>query len=328
MTEVPKINHSETGLAAIRIEAQGLELLAQAFAGDAAAAFDAAVNTILSTSGRAIVSGIGKSGHIARKVAATLSSTGTPALFIHPAEASHGDLGAITATDIVILLSNSGESAELEPIISYSKLFSVPIIAVTSRPESTLGRQANIVLRTPAALEACPNGLAPTTSTLLQLAMCDALAVALLKARNFQPADFRVYHPGGKLGAMIRTVETLMHQGAEIPAVPPGLRMRAAIPVMTERAMGLLVVTEADGRLAGVITDGDLRRHMTDPDILERTAGEIMTRNPRTIGGDRLLAEAARMFQVHNITALFITDNNGCLKGLLRLADLLKSGVL
>ncbi|MCB1377016.1 MAG: KpsF/GutQ family sugar-phosphate isomerase [Alphaproteobacteria bacterium] len=322
------MRHSETGLSAIRTEAEGLQQLADSLGGEAAAAFDHAVDIILATRGRTIVSAIGKSGYIARKLAATLSSTGTPAIYIHPAEASHGDLGAITSQDVIILLSNSGESAELAPIVSYAKRFQVPVIAITSRLASALGRQADVVLQIPAAVEACPNGLAPTTSTLLQLALSDALAMALLKARNFQPADFRIYHPGGMLGAKIRTVESLMHRGAELPTVSASLRMRDAIVEMTGRAMGVLLVTAADGQLEGVITDGDLRRHMTDPGILDRTTGEIMTRHPRSIAGDRLLAEAALIFERHSITALAVTDGNGRLAGLLRLADLLKHGVL
>lgn len=328
MPHAIKLNHRSAGLTALQVEAEGLSQLLAAFEGDLAAAFEQAVEAILGVSGRTIVSGIGKSGHVARKAAATLSSTGTPALFIHPVEASHGDLGAITAGDIVILLSNSGESAELEPVMSYAKRFSVPIVAITSNPASALGRQANVVLRLPQAAEACPHGLAPTTSNLLQLALCDALAVALLKARNFMPADFRVYHPGGKLGASIRTVESLMHQGTELPCVGPGLKMRDAIPEMTSKAMGLLVITDAQGMLLGVITDGDLRRHMIDPNILDRTTAEIMTRHPRRIGGDRLLAEAARVFEDHRITALFVTGEDGKLAGVLRLADLLKQGIL
>lgn len=328
MRDAIPLNHRSAGLTALEVEADGLSQLVTAFRGPLAEAFESAVDAILAVPGRTIVSGIGKSGHMARKAAATLSSTGTPALFIHPAEASHGDLGAITASDIVILLSNSGESAELEPIVSYAKRFSVPIVAITSNAASALGRQASVVLQLPPAAEACPHGLAPTTSNLLQLALCDALAVALLRARNFKPADFHVYHPGGKLGASIRTVESLMHQGPELPCVGPELRMRDAIPEMTSKAMGLLVITDGAGHLLGVITDGDLRRHMTDPNILDRATAEIMTRNPRRIGGDRLLAEAARVFEDHRITALFVTGSDGKLMGLLRLADLLKQGIL
>jgi arabinose-5-phosphate isomerase len=328
MQQTSPVRHRDAGLQALRTEAEGLNLLAASFDEKVAESFDRAVNLILETTGRTIVSGMGKSGHIGRKVAATLSSTGTPALFIHPAEASHGDLGGITSADVVILLSNSGESAELQTIIAYAKRFAVPMIAVTSRADSTLGRQANVMLQTPAAAEACPNGLAPTTSTLLQLALCDALAVALLKARNFQPADFRIYHPGGKLGAVIRTVESLMHKGDDLPVVGRHLTMREAIPEMTGRAMGLLLVVDDEGRTEGIITDGDLRRHMTDPLILDRKAHEIMTRNPRRIASDRLLAEAAQIFEKHAITSLLVTDSDGRVVGLLRLADLLKHGVL
>jgi arabinose-5-phosphate isomerase len=328
MNQTPRMRHSAAGLAALKTEAEGLDFLVASFGEKAAEAFDRAADLVLATSGRTIVSGMGKSGHIGRKVAATLSSTGTPALFIHPAEASHGDLGAITSNDVLILLSNSGESAELQTIIAYAKRFAVPIIAVTSRPESTLGRQASVVLQTPVATEACPNGLAPTTSTLLQLALCDALAVALLKARNFQPADFRVYHPGGKLGAMIRTVETLMHTGRDLPTVPADVTMREAIPEMTSKAMGLLLVVGGSGEVEGIITDGDLRRHMTEPGILERKAGDVMTRNPRRIASDRLLAEAAQILETHAITSLLVTNAQGQVIGLLRLSDLLKHGVL
>ncbi len=318
----------ETGLAALRIEASGLSKLIDGFESGLAGAFDKAVAMVLETKGRTIVSGIGKSGHIGRKFAATLSSTGTPAQFIHAGEASHGDRGGITSSDVVFLISNSGESGELSAIIGHTRRFAIPSVAITARAGSTLGRNVSVVLEIPQAEEACPNGLAPTTSTTLQLALCDALAVTLLSARRFKPVDFRVYHPGGKLGASIRTVASVMHSGLALPRVHPNVIMRDAILEMTVKSLGILAVVDGDGKLLGGITDGDLRRHITDANLFENSVGNIMTRNPHVISGDELISVAAREMEVNRITALFVVDDKQQLTGLIRLSDLARIGVI
>ena len=322
------MHHWQTGLTALRIEEAGLAKLIESFELELADGFDKAVALVLDTKGRTIVSGIGKSGHIGRKFAATLSSTGTPAQFIHAGEASHGDLGGITSSDTVFLISNSGESEELSAIIEHTRRFAIPSIAITARPKSTLGRNVSVVLKLPQAEEACPNGLAPTTSTTLQLALCDAIAVTLLSARKFKPVDFRIYHPGGKLGASIRTVASVMHTGAALPTVPPQMAMREAILEMTTKELGILGVVDGEGRLLGAITDGDLRRHIADANLFENTAASIMTRNPRVIGADELISVALREMEVNRITALFVLNEQGKLSGLIRLGDLARIGVI
>lgn len=318
----------QAGLAALRIEEAGLSKLIESFEADLADEFDKAVTMVLDTKGRTIVSGIGKSGHIGRKFAATLSSTGTPAQFIHAGEASHGDLGGITSSDIVFLISNSGESGELSAIIEHTRRFAIPSIAITARANSTLGRNVNVVLKIPQAEEACPNGLAPTTSTTLQLALCDALAVTLLGARKFKPVDFRSYHPGGKLGASIRTVASVMHSGTALPIVHPDMIMREAILEMTAKGLGILGVVDGEGSLLGAITDGDLRRHIADANLFENTAADIMTRNPRVIDADELISVAVREMEVNRITALFVLNGQHRLSGLIRLSDLARIGVI
>ncbi len=322
------MHYWQTGLAALRIEEAGLSKLIESFESDLADEFNRAITMVLDTKGRTIVSGMGKSGHIGRKFAATLSSTGTPAQFIHAGEASHGDLGGITSSDIVFLISNSGESEELSAIIEHTRRFAIPSIAITARADSTLGRNVNVVLKIPKAEEACPNGLAPTTSTTLQLALCDAVAVTLLSARKFKPVDFRIYHPGGKLGASIRAVASVMHTGAALPIVHEQVAMRDAILEMTTKGLGILGVVDGKGSLVGAITDGDLRRHITDADLFENTAANIMTRNPRVIGADELVSVAMREMELHNITALFVLDGQGKLSGLIRLSDLARIGVI
>jgi arabinose-5-phosphate isomerase len=322
------MNHWQNGLEALQIEAKGIAQLGEAFEQQLGAHFDKAVETILKTSGRVIVSGIGKSGHVGRKFAATLSSTGTPAQFIHPSEASHGDLGAITANDAVILISNSGESGELSAIIEHCKRFDIASIGITAAPKSTLGRNVNIVLHIPKAEEACPNGLAPTTSTTLQLVLCDSLAVTLLKARKFMPADFRVYHPGGQLGAQIRTVTSLMHTGKELPLVSMTVSMREAIVEMSGKGFGIIGIVDDAQRVVGVISDGDLRRHIGDAGLLDMSVKNVMTLSPRVIGPDALVSEAARNMEVNKISALFVLDQNRKVVGLIRFSDLLRSGVV
>jgi arabinose-5-phosphate isomerase len=290
--------------------------------------FDAAVGRLASASGRIVVSGMGKSGHVARKVAATLASTGTPALFVHPAEASHGDLGMIVGGDAVLALSNSGETAELADLVAHTRRFGLPLVAITARAESALATAADVALILPPAAEACPMGLAPTTSTTMQMALGDALAVALLTRRGFTAADFRQIHPGGKLGARLRRVRDLMHDGTAIPLAAADLPMHRALLLITEKHFGCLGVIDADGRLIGIVTDGDLRRAM-GPDLLAREVGSVMTDAPRTIGPDALAAEALHAMNAHQrpITALFVVDRDGKPVGILHIHDLLRSGV-
>ncbi|MDE2199252.1 MAG: KpsF/GutQ family sugar-phosphate isomerase [Rhodospirillales bacterium] len=305
-------------------EAAGLRALAEALD----EGFLRAVDLLDATTGRVVVSGMGKSGHVARKIAATLASTGTPALFVHPAEASHGDLGMIVAGDAVLALSNSGETTELADLIAHTRRFALPLIGITARAGSALAGAADVALILPPAREACPMGLAPTTSTTMQLALGDALAVALLTRRGFGAADFRQFHPGGKLGARLRRVRDLMHGPDALPLAPSATPMAAALLTMTEKRFGCLGVTDPDGRLSGIITDGDLRRHM-GPDLLARPVGEIMTPRPRSIGPDALAAEALHAMNASDrpFTALFVVDPAGRPIGILHIHDLLRAGV-
>jgi arabinose-5-phosphate isomerase len=291
--------------------------------------FAHAVSLLAGATGRVVVSGMGKSGHVARKIAATLASTGTPALFVHPAEASHGDLGMIVAGDAVLALSNSGETPELADLIGHAKRFGLPLVAIVGRAGSTLARAADAALVLPDAPEACPMGLAPTTSTTMQLALGDAIAVALLTRRGFTAADFRVFHPGGKLGARLSRVRDLMHGAAELPLAPPETRMDAAIVAMTARRFGCLGVIDAQGRLLGIITDGDLRRALEGGGdaLLSRSAGEVMTRGPRTVRPETLAAEALHAMNTRAITALFVLDDESRPVGILHIHDLLRAGV-
>src|SRR5271166_2162249 len=263
----------------LHTEAAGLHALAAGLT----TSFGHAVDLLAGVAGRVVVSGMGKSGLVARKIAATLASTGTAALFVHPAEASHGDLGMIVPGDAVLALSNSGETAELADLVAHARRFGLPLVAITARAGSTLARAATVALLLPAAVEACPMGLAPTTSTTMQMALGDALAVALLTRRGFTASDFRQFHPGGRLGARLRRVRELMHTGEAVPLAPPEMVMDRALLVITEKRFGCLGVIDPTGRLIGIVTDGDLRRAMS-PDLLHRRVGEIMTRSPRTIG--------------------------------------------
>jgi arabinose-5-phosphate isomerase len=305
-------------------EAEGLRALAANLDG----VFARAVDLLAEASGRVVVSGMGKSGHIARKIAATLASTGTPALFVHPAEASHGDLGMVVRGDAVLLLSNSGETPELADLVQHARRFGLPLVAITRCAESTLARAADVVLRLPDAPEACPLGLAPTTSTTMQLALGDALAVALLRRRGFGPADFGRFHPGGRLGAQLKRVRELMHGTAALPLATPDTPMPAALLAMTEKRFGCLGIVRPDGRLVGIVTDGDLRRAMA-PNLLTRRVGEIMTPSPRTIGPEALAAEALRLMNdpARPITALFVVDEAQVPLGILHVHDLLRAGV-
>ncbi|GLK67306.1 KpsF/GutQ family sugar-phosphate isomerase [Hansschlegelia plantiphila] len=309
----------------IETETDGLARLRRALDAGLGAAFARAVETLAAARGRTIVSGMGKSGHIGRKIAATFASTGTPAFFVHPAEASHGDLGMITADDVVLAFSWSGETAELRDILQYARRFRVPVIAVTSSPSSALARAADVVLVLPKVAEACPHGLAPTTSTTMQLALGDALAVALLESRQFTPGDFKRFHPGGKLGAVLTFVRDAMHHGDDIPLVARGTPMSEALIVMTTKSFGCVGVTDENGALIGIVTDGDLRRHM-GPDLTGKLVEQVMTRAPRVVAPDDLAASAMSELEGRSITALFVVDK-GKPVGLIHIHDLLKLGI-
>ncbi|MEQ8246581.1 MAG: KpsF/GutQ family sugar-phosphate isomerase [Alphaproteobacteria bacterium] len=285
--------------------------------------FTAAVEILANVEGRVIVGGIGKSGHVAGKVAATLAGTGTPAQFIHPSEASHGDLGMITERDAVVLLSKSGETAELADILTYAKRFGIPLIAITDNAQSTLGRAATVVLQLPSIAEACPMGLAPTTSSTMMIALGDALAVALLERSGFSADHFRVLHPGGRLGAALLRVGDLMRKGTEVPLASTTTSMSEVLLVMSAKNFGCAGIVEDGDKLAGIITDGDLRRHMS-PGLLELPAAAVMTPGPQTITSDSLIAEALALM-AGKITNLFVVDD-GRVVGILRLHDCLQAG--
>ncbi|TRW99333.1 KpsF/GutQ family sugar-phosphate isomerase [Paracoccus sp. M683] len=312
-------DYIETARRVIETEALGLAQLAQGLGSD----FDRAVELILAAKGRVIVSGMGKSGHIGRKLAATLASTGTPAQFVHPAEASHGDLGMVTQGDVAVVLSNSGETPELADLIAHTRRFSIPLIGVASRPESTLLRQADVALVLPAAAEACGTGIVPTTSTTMTLALGDALAVALMEHRQFTPEHFRTFHPGGKLGARLAKVGDLMH--ADMPLVSEDAAMADVLLVMSQKGFGVAGVTDAGGRLSGIVTDGDLRRHMDG--LLSHNAAEVMTRAPRTIAPSALAEAALAEMQARKITCLFAVEA-GRPAGIVHIHDCLRAGIV
>jgi len=309
----------------VQLEAEGLSALEAALRSELVDSFAEAVATIRSCRGRVIVTGMGKSGHIGLKVAGTLSSTGTPASFVHPSEASHGDLGMITRDDVILAFSWSGETVELGNLVSYSRRFAVPLIAVTSNPDSTLANAAEVVLALPQSREACPHGLAPTTSTVMQLALGDCLAIALLESKGFTARDFSLLHPGGQLGARLKFVGDLMHKGDRLPLATADATMAEALVVMTEKALGCLGVLNGDGLLAGIITDGDLRRHMGDG-LLARRTGDIMTAAPKTVTPDLLASAALEMINTSSITALFVVED-GRPVGIIHIHDLLRAGV-
>ncbi|MGU3359331.1 SIS domain-containing protein [Methylobacterium sp. M6A4_1b] len=315
-----------SALRTIETERDGLACLMEAIGNGLGAAFTDAVSRIVRAKGRAILTGMGKSGHIGRKIAATLASTGTPALYVHPAEASHGDLGMIQPEDVVVALSWSGETTELADIIGYARRYRVGLVAITSNGSSTLGREADICLTLPKAREACPNGLAPTTSTAMQLALGDALAIALLEARGFSAREFSIYHPGGRLGASLRQVREVMHTGAQLPVVARGTPMRAAIAEIDAKGFGSVVVVEADGRLAGILTDGDLRRNVFRSDLDGLTVDALMSGKPRTVAPETLLAKALEIQESMKITALIVVEEDRPV-GLVHYHDLLRSGV-
>lgn len=313
---------AEIGRRVVELEARALEGLAATLGPE----FDAVVALIARSSGRLVCAGVGKSGHVARKIAATLSSTGTPALFVHPTEASHGDMGMIGRGDCVLALSKSGEVSEFGDLIAYTRRFAIPLIAITSNADSVLGRAADHRLMLPDAAEACAETRAPTTSTTLMMALGDGLAVALLEQRGFTADDFRVFHPGGKLGAMLKTVGDLMHGGDAMPLVTAETPMTEALLVMTEKRFGCAGVVDAVGGLLGIITDGDVRRR-AGSDLLDKRAGDIMTLNPRTIAPGALAAEALNVMNAGPITVLFAVVD-GKPAGIVHVHDLLRAGVV
>lgn len=310
----------------LSIEAAGLAALGEMVDGALGDVIERATRLIEGARGRVIVTGMGKSGHIGRKIAATLASTGTPALFLHAAEASHGDLGMVTPDDVLLAISWSGETAELGDVVHYARRFAVPLLAMTSNAESTLGRAADVVLVLPRAEEACPNGLAPTTSTLLQLALGDALAVLLLERRGFSASDFRIFHPGGKLGARLLKVADLMHQGTEMPLVRFGTPMSDVLIEITGKRFGCCGVLDDSGRLAGIVTDGDLRRHMS-ADLLTQPAEAVMTRSPLVVRPEDLASAALGLMNRRPVTVVFAVAEDAPV-GILHIHDILRAGVL
>lgn len=311
---------------ALSVEADGLGALSAALRDGLGGAFVAAVDLIRQKPGRVIVTGMGKSGHIARKIAATLASTGTPAFFIHAADAGHGDLGMIApGSDVILALSWSGETAELKSLIEYSRRHKVKLIAITAKSDSTLGHAADVTLALPEAREACPHNLAPTTSSLMQLALGDALAIALLESRGFTASDFGRLHPAGRLGAMLKFARDIMRSGNEVPLVRTGALMSEAVVEMSAKGYGCVGITDPHGMLIGIVTDGDLRRHMR-PDLLNAKVDDVMTRDPKVVPPDQLASAALELFNSSKITAAFVTEGRKPI-GILRMHDLLRVGV-
>lgn len=314
----------DTARRVIRTEAAALNILADSLDDS----FRDGVDILMNATGRVIVTGIGKSGHIARKIAATLASTGTPAQFVHPAEASHGDLGMITRSDVVLAISNSGEAPELANLVAFSRRFDIPLVGITKNPNSALGTQCDVILRLPDLAEACGTGIVPTTSTTLTLAMGDALAVALMEHRSFTAEHFRDFHPGGKLGAQLARVSDLMHSGAEMPLVMLDTPMADALIEISQKSLGVVgVVTAENGTLAGIITDGDLRRHMDG--LLSLKAADVMTTSPTTISPGALAVEAVAVMNQRKITCVFAVDPDGPAipRGILHIHDCLRVGL-
>jgi arabinose-5-phosphate isomerase len=315
----------QSALRTLEVGTGGIAAIASALQGSLGTAFANTVDLIRQARGRVIVTGLGKSGHVARKIAATLASTGTPAFFVHTAEASHGDLGMITPDDVIIALSWSGEQPEMKNLVNYSARFAIPMIALTSNAESSLGAAARIVLELPKVREACPHNLAPTTSTLMQAALGDALAIALLESRGFTALEFAKFHPGGKLGAMLKHTSDLMHTGDAVPLKPVGTTMSDALKEMSAKGFGCVAIVDANGHMTGIITDGDLRRQMR-PDLMELRVEDIMTRNPKVIERDSLASEALEVLNSVKITTLIVTEASKPV-GIIHLHDLLRAGV-
>ena len=328
-SERPTSEHGRALIASavrtLEAEAGGITALSAAIHDGLGRAFVAAVDLMHDARGRVIVTGMGKSGHVGRKIAATFASTGTPAFFVHPSEASHGDLGMITPDDVIMALSWSGETVELKDLIDYSRRFNIGLIAVTAAADSTLGKAADAVLVLPQAREACPHNLAPTTSTLMQAALGDALAVALLERRGFTALDFGKLHPGGRLGAMLKFVRNLMHTGATIPLVAAGAPMSEALVEMSAKGFGCVGITDPRGSLIGIVTDGDLRRHMR-PDLMKARVEEVMTRSQKTVTPDQLASEALEILNSSKITALIVAEA-GKPVGIIHIHDILRAGV-
>lgn len=313
-----------SALRTLEAEGSGVDALATALRDGLGSAFAAAIDLIRAAEGRVIVTGMGKSGHVGHKIASTFASTGTPALFVHPAEASHGDLGMITKADVILALSWSGETAELKNITDYSQRHKISLIAMTASPDSTLAKNADVVLGLPQAREACPHNLAPTTSALMQLALGDALAIALLESHGFTAVDFGALHPGGKLGALLKTVRDLMHSGASVPLAPLGTRMSDALLEMSVKGFGCIGITDSRLNLVGIITDGDLRRHMRN-DLLDARVDDVMTRAPKTVRPDQLISETLEILNSLKVTALFAVEA-GKPVGVIHVHDLLRAG--
>ena len=317
----------QSALRTLDAEGSGIAAIAAALRGPLGAAFAAAVDLIRQAKGRVIVTGLGKSGHVARKIAATLASTGTPAFFVHAAEASHGDLGMITVDDVIIALSWSGEQAEMKNLITYAKRFRIALIAMTAESESTLSKAAVVALTLPKAREACPHNLAPTTSSLMLLALGDALAIALLEGRGFTSVEFAHFHPGGKLGAMLKFVRDIMHTGEAIPTKPLGARMSDALVEMSSKGFGCVCIVDRSGDIAGIITDGDLRRHMR-PDLMTAMVDDVMTKNPRTIAPGMLATEVLDTINSSKpaVTVLIVAEGRKPI-GIVHVHDVLRAGV-
>ena len=314
----------DSALRTLEAEGGGVDALAAALRDGLGTAFAAAVDLIRAAQGRVIVTGMGKSGHVGRKIASTLASTGTPAFFVHPGEASHGDLGMIANNDVILALSWSGETAELKNITDYSRRHGIKLIAMTAISDSALAKVADAVLALPQAREACPHNLAPTTSSLMQLALGDALAIALLESHGFTPVDFGLLHPGGKLGTLLKTVRDIMHIGSTMPLSPLGTRMSEGILEMTAKGFGCVGITDPRGHLIGIITDGDLRRHMRE-NLLDARVEEVMTREPKTVRPDQLLSETLDILNSMKVTALFAVEASKPV-GIIHVHDLLRAG--
>lgn len=315
-----------SALKTLASEKQGIEALEAALIGNLSSSFETAVQTIRNVNGHVVITGLGKSGHIGTKIAATLASTGTPAFFVHAAEANHGDLGMIGSDDVILALSWSGETLELSGIINHAARFRIPLIAMTSGENSVLGRQADVVLLLPKIEEACPHGLAPTTSTIMQLAMGDALAVALLEMRGFTATDFKIYHPGGSLGASLKYVRDIMHGGNRIPLVEQGTMMTDAMNVLVEKHFGCVGVVNQEGELIGIVTDGDLARNMHF-DLSKFSVDEVMTKNPKTLEPNTLVGAATAFINDHHIGAFFVVENKKPI-GIVHFHDLLRVGAV
>lgn len=314
----------DSALRTVATDQAGVSALAEALNADLGVAFARATELLADISGRVIVTGVGKSGHIGSKIAATLASTGTPAFFVHPSEANHGDLGMIARDDAIVAMSWSGETAELKGVVAYARRFAIPLIAITAGEKSALAREATVVLALPRVQEACPHGLAPTTSTLLQLVIGDALAVALLEARGFTPDHFRTFHPAGQLGANLTHISEIMRVGDQIPTAPLGTKVLEAVLTLSRKQVGCVCVLRDDGTLAGIVTDGDVARNM-HRDLREVSVDEVMTRSPKTVTPQTLAGKALAMLEEYKISALIVTEDERPV-GIIHFHDLLRIG--